>query len=121
MTGAEYLKEMNLGIIIQARTGSKRLPNKMIIPFYKNKNILELLLTRLKTTINIPICIATTHKSSDDSIENIARGNNVLIFRGNENNVLKRFINAAEENGFENLYNVQGGILAWKDSGLETK
>ncbi len=36
----------------------------------------------------------------------------------------KRSMNACmflEENGFKNLYNVQGGILAWKESGLETK
>ncbi len=36
----------------------------------------------------------------------------------------KRSMNACmflEENGFENLYNVEGGILAWKAAGLETK
>ena len=36
----------------------------------------------------------------------------------------KRSMNACmflEENGFENLYNVEGGIIAWKDAGLETK
>jgi rhodanese-related sulfurtransferase len=36
----------------------------------------------------------------------------------------KRSMNACmflEENGFDSLYNVQGGILAWKDAGLETK
>jgi len=36
----------------------------------------------------------------------------------------KRSMNACmflEENGFETLYNVEGGILAWKDAGLETK
>lgn len=36
----------------------------------------------------------------------------------------KRSMNACmflEENGFEKLYNVEGGILAWQDAGLETK
>ena len=36
----------------------------------------------------------------------------------------KRSMNACmflEENGYENLYNVEGGILGWKDAGLETK
>ena len=36
----------------------------------------------------------------------------------------KRSMNACmflEENGYENLYNVEGGILAWKEAGLETK
>ena len=26
-----------------------------------------------------------------------------------------------EENGYENLYNVEGGILGWQEAGLETK
>ena len=36
----------------------------------------------------------------------------------------KRSMNACmflEENGYENLYNVEGGILGWKEAGLETK
>ena len=36
----------------------------------------------------------------------------------------KRSMNACmflEENGYENLYNVEGGILAWQEAGLETK
>ena len=35
----------------------------------------------------------------------------------------KRSMNACmflEENGYENLYNVEGGILAWKEAGLKT-
>ncbi len=35
----------------------------------------------------------------------------------------KRSMNACmflEENGYENLYNVSGGILAWKEAGLKT-
>ena len=35
----------------------------------------------------------------------------------------KRSMNACmflEENGYENLYNVEGGILAWKENGLKT-
>lgn len=38
----------NLGIIIQARTGSTRLPFKMTLPFFNDRGILELLLSRLK-------------------------------------------------------------------------
>ena len=36
----------------------------------------------------------------------------------------KRSMNACmflEENGYENLYNVEGGILGWQEAGLETK
>lgn len=41
------------GIIIQARCGSSRLPNKMVLPFYQNQSILSILLSRLKKKNNI--------------------------------------------------------------------
>ena len=39
---------MRTGIIIQARTGSTRLPNKMVMPFFEGKTILEILIDRIK-------------------------------------------------------------------------
>ena len=32
----------DLGIIIQARSNSSRLPNKVVLPFYKNKGFLDI-------------------------------------------------------------------------------
>ena len=50
-----------IGIIIQARTGSTRLPKKMILPFFKDKGILEVILIRIKkANLNIPLILATT-------------------------------------------------------------
>jgi len=37
-----------LGIILQARTGSTRMPEKVILPFYDGKSILDLLLEKVK-------------------------------------------------------------------------
>lgn len=39
----------DIGIIIQARTGSSRLPNKMLLPYFNNLGIFELLLISLLT------------------------------------------------------------------------
>ena len=53
---------MNLGIVIQARSGSKRFPNKI---FYKigNKSILEHVIDRVKSVnFKKKIIIATTKK-----------------------------------------------------------
>ncbi|MDE7155334.1 MAG: glycosyl transferase family 2, partial [Muribaculaceae bacterium] len=36
-------------VIIQARTGSTRLPDKMTTPFFKGKPVLQILLERLST------------------------------------------------------------------------
>lgn len=93
------IKEENIGIIIQARTGSKRLPEKMIKPFYHNKSILELLLGRILEHLEpkIPVIVATTNQPNDDLIEKISLASGVNVFRGDENNVLKRFIDAADK------------------------
>lgn len=86
-------------IIIQARTGSTRLPQKMIKPFWGDKTVLDILLERLKTIEKkfvADIIVATSDNPNDDAIEKIGRTHNVKIFRGSENDVLQRFIDAAE-------------------------
>ena len=85
-------------IIIQARTGSTRLPNKVLLPFYKNKNILDIICERLsKNKYYIPVCINTTNNSNDDNLYNKYKDStDILCYRGDENNVLSRFIDCAE-------------------------
>ena len=79
-----------IGIIIQARTGSTRLPNKMILPFYNEKGVLELLIERIKNRLSeIEIIVATTSLEKDNRIEEIADKTKVTCFRGDENDVLK--------------------------------
>ena len=50
MVLGKFDKKMT-GIIIQARLGSTRLPNKMIKPFYEGKGVLELLINKIKLII----------------------------------------------------------------------
>ena len=84
-------------IILQARMGSTRLPNKMILDFYEGKTILEIITENLKKKFNpSQIVIATTKKKEDDEIKKIALKLKINCFRGDENNVLKRFIDCAE-------------------------
>lgn len=86
---------MSLAIIIQARTGSSRLPNKMLIPFFNGKSLLELTIEKLKL-LNCLIIVATTDNTKDNEIEHISDKLNVYCFRGSESDVLDRFIFAAE-------------------------
>jgi spore coat polysaccharide biosynthesis protein SpsF len=94
-----------LGIILQARTGSTRMPEKVILPFYQEKSILDLLLEKLKKT-DIPAVLATTVNPSDDRICALAEKHEVPVFRGSENDVLARFIKAAHKNGFSKIIRV---------------
>jgi spore coat polysaccharide biosynthesis protein SpsF len=89
----------NLGIIIQARVGSSRLPKKMILPFFQNeKTILELIIIRMKSYFpSIPIIVATSNNQIDLPIIDVAKKYKVHYFSGNEENVLDRFIKAANK------------------------
>ena len=95
------------GIIMQARTGSSRLPKKMILPFENEIGILELIIIRLKNhETRIPIILATTSSSKDNSLEKIGIKHNTIVFRGDENNVLNRFIQAAEKNNISKIIRI---------------
>lgn len=98
---------MGTGIVIQARTGSSRLPKKMVLPFFEDKNVLELIIERLKLVYSqLPIILATTNKHSDNELESLAENLNVVVYRGDEKNVLSRFLDVAEKYNFNNVIRV---------------
>lgn len=86
---------MSIGIIIQARTGSSRLPGKIILPFFENNSILTLLIEKLNRNFSNPVIISTTKKPNDDVIIEQAKKLKIKFYRGDTNNVLKRFIDTA--------------------------
>ena len=94
-----------LGIILQARTGSTRMPEKVILPFYQEQSILDLLLDKVKK-LGIPAVLATTINPSDDRICALAAKHEVTVFRGSENDVLDRFIHAGRQFGFSKIIRV---------------
>lgn len=94
-----------LGIILQARTGSTRMPEKVILPFYQEQSILDLLLEKVKK-LGVSVVLATTANPSDDRICILAEKHQVPVFRGSENDVLDRFIHAARQFGFSKIIRV---------------
>jgi len=94
-----------LGIIIQARTGSTRMPEKVILPFYQQQTILDLLLEKAKK-LNLPLVLATTVNPSDDRLCKLAETHGVHVYRGSEDDVLDRFIQAASLYGFSKIIRV---------------
>lgn len=94
----------SFGIIIQARTGSTRLPNKMILPFAQETSILELILRKFYGRYNV--ILATTIAKGDDALVEIAERIGVPVYRGSEEDVLERFIGAAEKAGIDKIVRV---------------
>lgn len=96
---------LSTGIIIQARTGSTRMPEKVILPFFGNKSLIDLILEKMKKT-GKPVVLATTTNLSDNRLCLIAKKHGVKIFRGSENDVLDRFTLAAQQFGFTKIIRV---------------
>lgn len=84
-----------IGIMIQARMASTRLPKK-IIKKIEGKTVLEHVIFRVKQIKNInKIILATTDKKEDDVLEKIAEKLDILVYHGSENDVLDRFYQTA--------------------------
>lgn len=88
---------IDMTFIIQARLGSTRLPGKILLPFFEGKSILVLLIEKLKQIEGGRIILATSTNPVNDQLEVIARKCDIDCFRGEENDVLRRFIDAADK------------------------
>lgn len=92
-------------IILQARLSSTRLPEKVLLPFWKGLCLLDLQLEQLKQ-FETPVVLATTTNSADDGLEQWANQHQLPCFRGEEDNVLKRFIDCAGQFNAQRLIRV---------------
>ena len=83
--------------ILQARMGSKRLPGKIMKKVGTNY-IFELIVKRLKKSKQIDeIVVATSTKKGNDIFVNELKNLKIKFFRGNENDVIKRYYYAAKK------------------------
>ena len=86
---------MSVTAIIQARTGSQRFPKK-VLKKIANTSLIEWVIKRVKKSKKIKsIVLATTKFKKDNILEKIALKNKIQIFRGDSQDVLKRFYEAA--------------------------
>lgn len=97
-----------IGIIIQARMGSSRLPGKILMDF-EGKNLLEHIIDRLKR-LQYPnkSVVATSVLAQDDVVEEFCREKGVECFRGSEENVLERYYKCAMEYKFSQVVRLTG-------------
>ncbi len=87
---------MNYTVIIAARMGSTRLPGKAILPV-GGIPMLVFLIRRLKNSrLANRIILATTNRSLDNVLESWAKVEGIDVFRGSQDDVMARFVGAAE-------------------------
>lgn len=88
--------ERKIIAILQARMGSSRLPGKVLKPIINNIPSLYLQWERISPSAMLnKIIVATSNLPQDDIIEHYCNQWQIPVFRGDEQNVLKRFYDAA--------------------------
>jgi spore coat polysaccharide biosynthesis protein SpsF len=82
--------------VIQARTGSSRLPNKVMLPLAGKPLILRMIERVKASKLAGTIVIAITEKKSDDILKDLCDENEIDLFRGNTTDLLDRHFQAAK-------------------------
>jgi len=86
---------MNPVAIIQARYGSTRLPGKVLKPLASH-TVLYYVIRRCQLSRSLAdVVVATTEEPADDVIETYCRSLGVPVFRGSQEDVLLRYVEAA--------------------------
>lgn len=98
---------MKSDIFILARLSSDRLPNKHLMNI-NEKPAIKNLIERLRHSKARKIVVCTTNLKSDDSLVEYLKKEQIEYFRGNDKDILIRFLNAAQHFGTDIIVDVSG-------------
>ncbi|MBV9950213.1 MAG: glycosyltransferase family protein [Myxococcales bacterium] len=86
---------MKLLVVVQARTSSTRLPNKVLMPL-AGRPLLARMLERVRAASTpFDLCVATTMEAADDPVNALAEQAGVRCVRGHPTDLLDRHVQAA--------------------------
>ena len=98
---------MTVGIIVQTRTGSTRLPGKVMMKADDKLLMVDYVINQLKhSKLHDEIVIATTDLKQDDVIFDYITNRNIPCFRGDEKNVLERHYQCAKKYAFSTIVRI---------------
>ena len=98
---------MTVGIIVQTRTGSSRLPAKVMMKADDEFLMIDYVINQLKhSKLHDEIVIATTDLKRDDVIFDHVTNRNIPCFRGDEKNVLERHYQCAKKYAFSTIVRI---------------
>jgi spore coat polysaccharide biosynthesis protein SpsF len=81
---------------VQARNGSERLPEKVLMPL-AGKPVIQHVLTNLAAATTVDeVVLATTDSPVDERLAEVGRGLGFRVHRGSEDDVLGRFVEALD-------------------------
>jgi spore coat polysaccharide biosynthesis protein SpsF len=88
---------MNVTVVVQARSGSSRLPNKVLADVAGAPVLVRMLERVLAATTPTTVILATTTDASDDLIVDLGARAGVRVHRGHPLDLLDRHVTAARE------------------------
>jgi len=98
---------MTVGIIVQTRTGSTRLPGKVMMKADDKLLMVDYVINQLKhSKLHDEIVVATTNLKQDDVIFDYVTNRNIPCFRGDEKNVLDRHYQCAKKYAFSTIVRI---------------
>ncbi|HET7361377.1 MAG TPA: hypothetical protein VFI78_05530, partial [Salinimicrobium sp.] len=95
-----------IGILVQARMSSSRLPGKSLRLIGENP-LIWYVVQRMRL-LNLPVIVCTSVHPSDDVLCDYLKTQDIPFYRGSLENVLQRYIQAAEKFGIEHIVRVTG-------------
>ena len=97
-----------IGLIIQARMGSTRLPGKSNLKI-SGLTVLNWVINTAKSIEGVNcVILATSENKNCNCLEELANKENIFCIRGSENNVLSRYINAIKKYNLDYVIRITG-------------
>ena len=97
-----------LWVVVSARMASSRCPGKALAPL-AGRPLLEVLLDRMAAVRGVDgVVLATSVKAENDPLADVARRGGFEVFRGDEDDVLRRHVDCARALGADHVVRVTG-------------
>jgi len=95
--------------LVTARMASARCPGKALMELLPGEPLLAVLIARMRTSKTVDeVALATSVNPENDAIADLGKSLGVRVFRGDEDDVLKRHIGAAWAFDADSLVRVTG-------------
>lgn len=108
---------MKIGILVQARMSSKRLPGKVLKPV-RDRPLIDYLWTRLKQVETADVlALITSTSDDDDELAQFGEKCGLEVFRGDLHDVAKRFMEANNHFNLDAFVRINGDS-PWMDPRL---
>jgi spore coat polysaccharide biosynthesis protein SpsF len=97
---------MRIVTIVQARMGSTRLPGKVLLPLGDGPMLGHVLARAARMQEAAEVIVATSQLAADDAIADFCAAQGVRCFRGDEQDVLARYLGAAHFSAAEGVVRI---------------